>query len=42
VTGVVTTGADGNVSLIPLPGGLTTMISGIGVLYPDGTWHTEC
>jgi C-terminal processing protease CtpA/Prc len=37
VIGSQTSGADGNVSLITLPGGLTTYISGIGVLYPDGT-----
>jgi C-terminal processing protease CtpA/Prc len=30
-----TAGADGNVSAIPLPGGLSTIISGIGVFYPD-------
>jgi len=30
-----TAGADGNVSPIPLPGGLGSMISGIGVFYPD-------
>ena len=30
-------GADGNVSRIPLPGGLSTRISGIGVFYPDKT-----
>ena len=35
--GSTTAGADGNVSQITLPGGLSTMISGIGVLYPDGT-----
>jgi hypothetical protein len=35
--GSTTAGADGNVSEIVLPGGLRTMISGIGVLYPDGT-----
>lgn len=35
VIGSRTAGADGNVSRIPLPGGLTTMISGIGVFYPD-------
>ncbi len=35
--GSTTAGADGNVSEITLPGGLGTMISGIGVLYPDGT-----
>lgn len=35
VVGSTTAGADGNVSNIPLPGGLRTMISGIGVFYPD-------
>ena len=35
VIGSMTAGADGNVSQIPLPGGLNTMISGIGVFYPD-------
>jgi peptidase S41-like protein len=35
VIGSTTAGADGNVSQIPLPGGLSTMISGIGVFYPD-------
>ena len=33
--GSQTAGADGNVSAISLPGGLSTMISGIGVFYPD-------
>jgi C-terminal processing protease CtpA/Prc len=37
VVGSTTAGADGNVSGIPLPGGITTLISGIGVFYPDGT-----
>lgn len=37
IIGSSTAGADGNVSQISLPGGLTTMISGIGVYYPDGT-----
>jgi len=37
VVGSTTAGADGNVSRIPLPGGLEGMISGIGVFYPDGT-----
>lgn len=37
VFGSTTAGADGNVSEILLPGGLRTMISGIGVYYPDGT-----
>ena len=35
VVGSTTAGADGNVSPIVLPGGLRTMISGIGVFYPD-------
>ncbi len=35
VVGSTTSGADGNVSPIPLPGGLRAMISGIGVFYPD-------
>jgi C-terminal processing protease CtpA/Prc len=34
--GSTTAGADGDVSQIVLPGGLSTMISGIGVFYPDG------
>lgn len=37
VVGSKTAGADGNISTIYLPGGLLTNISGIGVLYPDGT-----
>ena len=37
VIGSTTAGADGNVSRIVLPGGIDTMISGIGVYYPDGT-----
>lgn len=37
IVGSQTAGADGNVSKILLPGGLCTMISGIGVYYPDGT-----
>ena len=37
VIGSQTAGADGNVSAIPLPGGHQTMISGIGVFYPDKT-----
>ncbi len=35
VIGSTTKGTDGNVSAIPLPGGLHTQISGIGVFYPD-------
>ena len=37
VIGSTTAGADGNVSTIALPGGMSTMISGIGVYYPDGS-----
>ena len=36
IIGSQTQGADGNVSFIPLPGGLKAGISGIGVYYPDG------
>ena len=36
VVGSTTAGADGNVSPFFLPGGISTMISGIGVYYPDG------
>lgn len=36
IIGSTTAGADGNVSSIELPGGLRTMISGIGVNYPNG------
>jgi len=36
VIGSTTSGADGNVSQFFLPGGISTMISGIGVYYPDG------
>jgi C-terminal processing protease CtpA/Prc len=37
VIGSTTAGADGNVSPISLPGNIRTMISGLGVYYPDGT-----
>ncbi|BAU54833.1 Peptidase family S41 [Mucilaginibacter gotjawali] len=37
VIGSQTAGADGDVSAIQLPGGISTMISGLGVYYPDGT-----
>ena len=40
VVGSTTAGADGNVSLIPLPGGARTMISGLGVFYPNH-WPTQ-
>ena len=36
VIGSQTAGADGNISNIPLLGGLSTEISGIGVYYPNG------
>lgn len=36
VIGSTTAGADGNISQFYLPGGISTMISGIGVFYPDG------
>jgi len=35
VIGSTTAGADGNASRFSLPGGLQTMISGLGVFYPD-------
>jgi C-terminal processing protease CtpA/Prc len=35
VIGSTTAGADGNVSAIPLPGGIRSMISGVGVFYAD-------
>ena len=37
VIGSTTAGADGNVSTFYLPGNIRTMISGIGVYYPNGT-----
>ncbi|TDQ06623.1 S41 family peptidase [Pedobacter metabolipauper] len=36
VIGSTSAGADGNITPIYLPGGITTWISGIGVYYPDG------
>lgn len=36
VLGSTTAGADGNVSYFTLPGGVQTLITGIGVYYPDG------
>jgi len=35
VIGSTTAGADGNVSRIALPGGHSTLISGLGIFYPD-------
>jgi len=37
IIGSQTQGADGNISFIPLPGGLKAGFSGIGVYYPDGS-----
>lgn len=37
VMGSTTAGADGNVSTFYLPGNIRTMISGIGIYYPDKT-----
>lgn len=37
VAGSTTAAADGNISTVPLPGGLETWITGIGVFYPDRT-----
>lgn len=34
--GSQTSGADGNVSLITLPGGFKTYMTGLGIYYPDG------
>lgn len=36
VLGSTTAGADGNISFFSLPGGIQTLITGIGVYYPDG------
>ena len=36
VIGSTTAGADGNISQFYLPSGINTLISGIGVYYPDG------
>ena len=35
VVGSTTAGADGNLTLIPLPGGLRAAMTGLGVFYPD-------
>ena len=35
LVGGQTAGADGNVSNIPLPGGLRAAMTGLGVFYPD-------
>jgi len=36
IIGSTTAGADGDISWITLPGGLRTVISGIGIYYPNG------
>ncbi|MES2591538.1 MAG: S41 family peptidase [Bacteroidota bacterium] len=36
LVGSATAGANGNLSEVYLPGGIRTMISGIGIYYPDG------
>ena len=36
IIGTNTAGADGDVSIFSLPGGIKTTISGIGIYYPDG------
>jgi len=36
VIGSTTAGADGNVSYITLPGNIQTLITGLGIYYPDG------
>jgi C-terminal processing protease CtpA/Prc len=37
VIGSTTSGADGNITSVTLPGGIVTWFSGIGVYYPDGS-----
>ena len=37
VVGSTTQGADGDVSILPLPGGVVSRFSGLGVFYPDGS-----
>lgn len=37
IVGSTTAGADGDVSKINLPGGISTRITGMGIYYPDGT-----
>jgi C-terminal processing protease CtpA/Prc len=36
IIGSASAGADGNISVFSLPGGIKTMMSGIGVYYPNG------
>jgi len=37
VIGSTTTGADGDVTVVTLPGNIQTWISGVGILYPDSS-----
>lgn len=37
VIGSQTAGADGNIAMVPMPGGFKACFSGLGVEYPDGT-----
>ena len=37
VVGTQTAGADGNISMLVMPGGNFGCFSGLGVFYPDGT-----
>ena len=36
VMGSQTAGADGDISIVPFPGGFRTIFSGLGIFYPDG------
>jgi hypothetical protein len=36
VMGSQTAGADGDISILPMPGGFNTIFSGLGIFYPDG------
>jgi C-terminal processing protease CtpA/Prc len=37
VIGSTTAGADGDITMLVLPGGIRTTFTGLGVYYPDGT-----
>ncbi|MCD8183279.1 MAG: S41 family peptidase [Bacteroides sp.] len=37
IIGSTTAGADGDITFLPLPGGLRTSLTGLGIYYPDGT-----
>lgn len=36
VMGSQTSGADGDISIVPFPGGFSSVFSGLGIYYPDG------